>query len=144
MAKERRKYLRIFVNAPVKFTTKSEDGEGYIINLSLSGLCMATPTKLALGEVVTLNFTLGGDMKFTLSGKVKHITGKYYCGIEFLPKDTEEIFEEMKLEDYILATKAEQDSWLRKELKTDSKSIEAMFRRKSFEYITKKNRQVKK
>lgn len=138
MVKERRRYVRIFVNMPVKFTAESEDGEGSIINLSLNGLCMATPTKLALGEVVTLNFTLGKDMKFELSGKVKHITDKYYYGIEFLPKGTEEIIEEMKLEDYILVTKAEQDSWLRKKLKTGTESIESMFRRKSFEYLTKK------
>ncbi len=138
MVKERRKYVRIFVNTPVKFTARSTDGKGHIINLSLNGLCMATPTKLALGEVVTLNFTLGEDMKFNLSGKIKHITDRYYYGIEFLPKDTSEIFEEMKLEDYILTARAEQDSWLRKELKTDSKSIESIFRRKSFEHISKK------
>lgn len=123
---EQRQHMRIFMDRPTKIISENRQGEGYIIDLSLGGLCLATLAKLRTGIPITLKFTLDTDIEFVLSGEVVHTAGKYYYGIRFISPGTEEESRKIKiLKSYIIAEKEMQDSWLKEKLGTNHRRIES-------------------
>lgn len=123
---EQRQHIRIFMDRPTKIISENRQGEGYIIDLSLGGLRLATLVKLRTEESITLQFTLDTDIEFVLSGEVVHTAGKYYYGIRFISPGTEEESKKIKiLRNYIIAEKEMQDSWLKEKLGTNHRRIES-------------------
>lgn len=123
---EQRQHIRIFMDRPTKIISENRQGEGYIIDLSLGGLRLATLAKLRTEESITLQFTLDTDIEFVLSGEVVHTAGKYYYGIRFISPGTEEESRKIKiLRNYIIAEKEMQDSWLKEKLGTNHRRIES-------------------
>lgn len=117
---ERRRFIRVIEGCPLTFvSSKAKSGEGELMDISLRGMRFVTDTLLAIGEKIRFVFILSSGISLDLTGIVRHRQGKtrkFIYGVEFSIHDYRDLKEHLKLNDFILHTRAEQDRILQREL----------------------------
>ena len=117
---ERRKFIRIIQGCPLTFVVaKGGSGEGELLDISLRGMRFTTEKSLSRGEKIRSVFILENGISLDLSGVIQHKQGKtpkWIYGVEFSIHDYRDLKEHIKLNDYIIRMRAEQDRILRREL----------------------------
>lgn len=117
---ERRKFIRVMEGSPLTFvTSRGKSGEGELMDISLRGMRFVSEQNLTVGEKIRTVFILTNGISLDLSGVVRHRQGKaqrWIYGVEFSIQDYKDLKEHIKLNDYIIRTRAEQDRILRREI----------------------------
>ncbi len=120
MSLEKRRFIRIVEGSPLTFVAaKGLSGEGELLDISLRGMRFVSESMLTTGEKIRTVFILTNGISLDLTGVVRHVQGKgrkHLYGVEFSIHDQRDLKEHIKLNDYIVRARAEQDRILQKEL----------------------------
>ena len=117
---ERRRFIRIVEGRPITFVSnKGSSGEGELLDLSLRGMRFISDAPISVGEKVRTVFLLSNGISLDLSGLIRHRQGKprkWIYGMEFSIQDHADLKEHIKLNNYIIRARAQQDKILQREL----------------------------
>ena len=118
---ERRRFIRIIEGSPVSFlTSDGVRGEGKLVDLSLRGMRFNSRTEIPDACRVRSIFLLENGLSMDLAGVVRHASRasarRWVYGVEFFIQDYRDLKEHLKLNDYIMRIRAEQDRLLREKL----------------------------
>ena len=118
---ERRRFIRVIEGCPMTFVASDGvTGEGELFDISLRGLRFLSGLTLLNGEKIRAIFILSNGISLDLAGVIRHShhrrKKKWIYGVEFFIRDYRDLKEHLKLNDYIMRARAEQDRMLARRL----------------------------
>lgn len=124
--KERRKYIRVAAHSPFSFTRERKvPGTGQVLDLSLRGLRFASEVALEKGEKIQARFELSKAIRLDLAAVVRHghrwKAGAFIYGIEFFIRGFQDLKEHIRLNEYILEARSNQDRIVHAQISKEKK-----------------------
>jgi hypothetical protein len=114
---EKRKTVRILIEVPFKFSSldyPTENADGKMVDLSVSGVSVETDREILLGENLEIKISLPNGFNCTFNAQVAREMGNKKYGLNITKIN---MLDRIKLGDFIMTQLNEQTSIIKKMLK---------------------------